>query len=246
VTISVKSLELHHLRHKNRQKSILSFLSNRITVFSYDERDMHAYNCHGIVLLGPTGSGKTPLGEALAECGINDHPAAHFDFGSNLRTAVTVPGNYPLLSPEDIALLERKLRDNALLEDHEFYIAERILGSFITTRNLGPGDYLILNGLPRHTGQAQALESLLALTLVIYLECTSEVVQDRIRSNAGGDRTHRSDDSTGEIERKLAIFAERTAPLLGYYRSCNIPVRTVHIEPGMSTAATAALTGLVN
>jgi len=200
-------------------------------------------HCHAILLLGPTSSGKTPLGDALAEKGINNHRAAHFDFGSHLREAVNNPQRYPLLTPADITLLERKLRDNALLEDHEFYIAERILGSFITTGNLGENDYLLLNGLPRHTGQAEALESLLSVTLVIYLECTSEVVMDRIRSNAGGDRTLRDDDSPGEVERKLDLFRQRTLPLLDYYKKRNIPIRRIPVKTGTSIHEVMMQTG---
>ncbi|MBN1758604.1 MAG: nucleoside monophosphate kinase [Chitinispirillaceae bacterium] len=205
---------------------------------------MAAYTGTTILLLGPTGSGKTPLGDALAAAGCNGRKTAHFDFGAQLRTAVEQPQRYPLLTPANITLLERKLCENALLEDSDFYIAERILGSFITTGNLGESDYLLLNGLPRHTGQAEALEPLLSVTLVIHLECTPEVVLDRIRSNAGGDRTLRNDDSTGEVERKLDTFRQRTLPLLEYYTKRNVPVRHITVETGMSIREMMMQTGL--
>ncbi len=206
---------------------------------------MPTFQCTTILLLGPTGSGKTPLGDALAAAGCNGRRTAHFDFGAHLRAAVTNPEHYPLLPPADVTLLKQKLLDNALLEDHEFYIAERILGSFVTTRNLDSDCCLILNGLPRHIGQAEALEALLSVSQVIYLECSPEVVLHRIHANAGGDRTERTDDSTAEIQRKLAIFTERTAPLCDFYRSRNIPVRTIRIEPELSTDSVVALTGFV-
>jgi adenylate kinase len=206
---------------------------------------MPPFQCTTILLLGPTGSGKTPLGDALAAAGCNGRRTAHFDFGAHLRAAVTTPEHYPLMAPADVTLLKQKLLDNALLEDHEFYIAERILGSFITTRNLDSDSCLILNGLPRHTGQAEALEALLSVSQVIYLECSPEVVLHRIHANTGGDRSERTDDSPAEIQRKLTIFTERTAPLCDFYRSRNIPVRTIRIEPGMSTETVLSMSRFV-
>ncbi len=38
-----------------------------------------------ILLLGPTGSGKTPLGQALEKKGLAGRRCVHFDFGANLR-----------------------------------------------------------------------------------------------------------------------------------------------------------------
>lgn len=38
-----------------------------------------------MVLLGPTGSGKTPLGHVFAARGFLNRRCAHFDFGENLR-----------------------------------------------------------------------------------------------------------------------------------------------------------------
>ena len=41
-----------------------------------------------IVLLGPTGSGKTPLGDLIERCGLWGAPCLHFDFGACLRSIV--------------------------------------------------------------------------------------------------------------------------------------------------------------
>jgi adenylate kinase family enzyme len=41
-----------------------------------------------ILLLGPTGSGKTPLGQVLERRGLWGHRCSHFDFGDNLREIV--------------------------------------------------------------------------------------------------------------------------------------------------------------
>ena len=40
---------------------------------------------NAVLLLGPTGAGKTPLGNYLEENGLGDCRCVHFDFGENLR-----------------------------------------------------------------------------------------------------------------------------------------------------------------
>ena len=190
-------------------------------------------DCRAILLIGPSGSGKTPLGEAMERQGFHGCRAVHFDFGSHLRAAVEHPEQYPLLTPADVTLLDRKLRTNALLEDSEFHLAEKIIFSFVAQKQIGRSQYIILNGLPRHVGQAKAVGSLVRVKEVIHLDCSAETVRTRISNNEGGDRTSRSDDSAAEVERKLEIFRERTLPLLDYYRKQSVPVRTVRIEKGM-------------
>jgi adenylate kinase family enzyme len=194
-------------------------------------------DCLATLLIGPTGSGKTPLGEAMERCGIRGCRAIHFDFGAHLRAAVAHPEKYPLLAPGDVAILDNKLRTNALLEDNEFHIAEKILVFFITHNRLCRGEYLILNGLPRHAGQAEALGSLIKVKEVINLDCSAEVVRHRIANNECNDRALRKDDSADEIERKLKIFKNRTLPLLDYYRKQGVPILSIRIEKGMGIDA---------
>jgi adenylate kinase len=187
-----------------------------------------------LLLLGPTGSGKSPLGDALAKQGISSQKAAHFDFGAHLRNAVAHPEDYPLLTPDDITLLTEKLMKNALLEDHEFYLAENIIRSFITNNYLKSDDVLIVNGLPRHVGQAQAINRIVKIETVVYLSCSPEVVLQRISMNTGGDRTERTDDSNREIERKLKTFEERTLPLIDYYKKQEIDIQTIIVTSTMT------------
>lgn len=194
-------------------------------------------DCHATLLIGPTGSGKTPLGEAMEHCGIRGCRAVHFDFGVHLRAAVAHPEKYPLLAPGDVTILDNKLRTNALLEDDEFYIAEKILTSFIAHNHLCRGEFLILNGLPRHVGQAEALGSLIKVKEVINLDCSAEVVWHRIVNNEGNDRALRKDDSSDEVERKLKIFQNRTLPLLDYYQKKGVTILSIRIEKGMGIDA---------
>ena len=171
-----------------------------------------------ILLLGPTGSGKTPLGELLERRGLWGHACRHFDFGANLREIVANNRPDERISASEIKFLRSVLQSGALLEDEHFLLAARILDRFLTAKHVQSGDWLVLNGLPRHAGQAKALEGILSVEAVIRLECMPETVLERIRTNAGGDRTERQDDAPEDVARKLAVFSARTASLVNYYQ----------------------------
>ena len=57
-----------------------------------------------ILLLGPTGSGKTPLGQVLEERGLWGHTSRHFDFGASLREIVACNQPDTSIAAEDISL----------------------------------------------------------------------------------------------------------------------------------------------
>jgi adenylate kinase family enzyme len=195
---------------------------------------MSANRHEALLLLGPTGSGKTPLGQVLAERGINTRPCAHFDFGDNLRTVAARSEEDADFSVDDIVFLRRVLETGALLEDKDFPIAERILKSFLTTSAQTASTMIILNGLPRHVGQASALEPLLDVQTVVQLHCTPRTVYERIASNTGGDRAERVDDQLHDIERKLEIFAQRTFPLVQHYQQQGARLVPINVTKDMT------------
>ncbi|MEC4675451.1 MAG: nucleoside monophosphate kinase [Nitrospirota bacterium] len=177
-----------------------------------------------ILIIGPTGAGKTPLGNIFAERGINGRRCRHFDFGNELRKAAT-PGPLPDgLTGDDRSFIEGVLNRGLLLENEHFHIAEKIIDHFLSCSGFREGDILVLNGLPRHTGQAKDMEGMAKVETLIVLECTAEDVFSRIRENSGGDRTGRTDDGMRLIREKLVILKERTSPLIDYYMAngCNI------------------------
>jgi adenylate kinase len=197
------------------------------------------------LLLGPTGSGKTPLGDGLERTGLRGRRCHHFDFGANLRAAVagrmadlksqisnlkSPSGQADLpFAPEEIRFLRRVLEQGALLEDQQFPLAARILDAFLARRSVQANDWLILNGLPRHAAQAAAVDRKVKVIGVIQLDCDAATVAGRLQRDSGGDRARRADDTDALVARKLAIYAERTLPLLHYYRSqgtsvLNVPV----------------------
>ncbi len=69
----------------------------------------------------------------------------------------------------------------------------------------------------------------MAVSIVIALECSAEAGFERIRTNAGGDRSGRVDDDPAAVARKLALYHSRTAPLIDHYASTGSAVLTVPV-----------------
>ena len=78
-----------------------------------------------LLILGATGTGKTPLGEFLEGNGLNGRRCVHFDFGSCLRAVADGTWLAPELTESDADFVRSVLESNALLEDGEFYIAKK-------------------------------------------------------------------------------------------------------------------------
>ena len=192
--------------------------------------DSSGFKYCAILIVGPTGSGKSPLGDLLEARGFRGKRCFHFDFGSNLRGAVAGSSPREPLTNDDVATIRFVLKSGALLEDEQFHVAEKILLGFVSKNGVEEGDIVVLNGLPRHIGQARMLDSIVKIERVIRLECSPEVVSGRIRANTGGDRTHRTDDSLDEIRNKLEIFHQRTVPLVDHYRERGAEVITIDID----------------
>lgn len=183
---------------------------------------------NAILLIGPTGSGKTPAGDFLENTRLDGCACHHFDFGEHLRKIAA--DGHPEISEADRQFLETVLRGGALLENTRFYLAETILRGFINDRELREEDILILNGLPRHVDQADDVCTLVNIVRVICFDCSPDVICERIAQNTGGDRIGRVDDDQAAIAAKLAIFKKRTLPLLDYFQKRGVPVHTICVD----------------
>jgi adenylate kinase family enzyme len=172
------------------------------------------------------------LGDALAARGFRGRRCHHFDFGARLREVAERGGAG--LGDDDVAFVRSVMAGGALLENETFHIARAILDDFLRQEQAGAGDLVILNGLPRHAGQARDVAGILEVVLVVALECPAETVYARIARNSGGDRAGRVDDSVDEIARKLETYAARTRPLLEHYAAAGTPCRRVPV--GVETA----------
>lgn len=186
-----------------------------------------------VLLVGPTGCGKSPLGQLLERVGLKGMKCLHFDFGKMLRK---INSERPAwLNHDEINTIEKMINTGALLEDEHFPIAKKILLRFINERKRENNNLIVLNGLPRHIEQAKAMENVIDIVAVVSLECAPEIVWERVRTNAGGDRSERTDDTLKEVKGRLVVFAERTVPMLKYYGGRGVPI--IHLPVAVKTSS---------
>jgi len=181
-----------------------------------------------ILLLGPTGAGKSPLGDHIEKKGLAGRRCLHFDFGAQLRSVAESNAPPEGFTGKEHAFIKDVLEKGLLLENEHFHIAEKIVGRFVGRGNLKE-EMLILNGLPRHADQARDLGRIVNMKGVVVLECSAEDVHARIRRNTGGDRTGRIDDDLQMVIRKLEIFHSRTASLVDYYAGAGCGVYRIKV-----------------
>ena len=182
-----------------------------------------------ILLVGHSNAGKTPLGALLeARTATSGRRLLHLDFGEHLRA--TVAGTFdPGLDARESAFLRSVMR-GTLLDDAHFGIARKVVHRFAEVRRLDPGrDVLVLNGMPRHVGQALACAAAgIDVKLVAFLDCPPEVALARKRlADAGSgheDRGHRDDAALDTFERKVRSFDEDTRPLLDHFTRLRVPI----------------------
>jgi len=172
---------------------------------------------NALLLLGPTGAGKSPLGDYLAAHGLAGRTCHHFDFGAELRAIASGETPARAYNKDEISFVHGVLEEGLLLENEHFRLAEKIIGLFLDGAGFGNNQILVLNGLPRHVGQAADIARIADVTVIVLLECSADDVLCRIEENVGGDREERMDDERRLVEKKLKIFHERTAPLVEYY-----------------------------
>jgi adenylate kinase len=157
-----------------------------------------------LVLLGAPGSGKgTQAARLKAALGV-----PHISTGDMLRAAVAA-GTPMGLKAKAVMDAGQLVSDDILLGMLEDRLAQ-------DDARAG----FILDGYPRNLAQADALDHLLAkigqpLDAVIKLEVPNEVIIGRceIRFQAEG----RADDNPETVRKRLAIYAEQTAPVADFY-----------------------------
>lgn len=80
----------------------------------------------------------------------------------------------------------------------------------------------ILDGFPRNTSQAEALDDILAdlngrISVVPFIQVSQDVVVARLLQRA--EIEGRADDNEETIRTRMKVYQEKTAPLLDYYTS---------------------------
>ncbi|EIL97494.1 adenylate kinase [Rhodanobacter sp. 115] len=157
-----------------------------------------------LVLLGAPGSGKgTQAARLKSDLGV-----PHISTGDMLRAAVAA-GTPTGLKAKAVMDAGQLVSDDILLA----MLEERLAQPDAATG-------FILDGYPRNLAQADALDHLLTrigqpLDAVIKLEVPNEAIIGRceIRFKAEG----RADDNPDTVRKRLAIYAEQTAPVADFY-----------------------------
>lgn len=157
-----------------------------------------------IVLLGAPGSGKGTQAKRLkVELGI-----AHISTGDLLRAAVKA--GTPL-----------GLQAKAVMEAGQLVSDDIVLG--LLEERLAQPDTrsgFILDGYPRNVAQANALDALLArigqpLHAVVKLNVPDADIVKRCEIRF--EQEHRADDNPETVRKRLAVYAEQTAPVADFY-----------------------------
>lgn len=78
-----------------------------------------------ILILRPTGSGKTPLGNCIERHGLKGSRCVHLDFGHELRCIAGSPARPGEFSQSEISCIKEVLHKGILLENEYYYIAEK-------------------------------------------------------------------------------------------------------------------------
>ena len=113
----------------------------------------HAMAVPAVLLVGPTGAGKTPYGEHIERHGWTAggtrcrQPAVHLDFGGELREAVasgTASDHAGALSAAQIGRVRRVLEEGSLLEESDVDIVRGVLQEFTQKHGLQAGGDTVL------------------------------------------------------------------------------------------------------
>jgi adenylate kinase len=158
-----------------------------------------------LVVLGPPGAGKgtqaVKLAEhfACADVATGDIFRANVAEGTELGRAAQEYMDRGDLVPDEVVI--------AMVMEH------------LASQDCQSG--FVLDGFPRTVNQAEALDRRLAeqgtpLEAALSFEVTEEELLRRLAGRAAAQ--HRADDAEQTIRHRLEVFADKTRPLIDYYR----------------------------
>ncbi|PCJ71601.1 MAG: adenylate kinase [Rhodobiaceae bacterium] len=165
-----------------------------------------------LIFLGPPGAGKGTQAERIQAA----HGLVQLSTGDMLRAAVA-------------AGTEVGKQAEALMARGDLVPDEVVVG-IIADRTEQPdcSNGYILDGFPRNVAQAEALDKMLAshgakLDAVIELGVEDSILLARIEKRAAETNgSARADDNAEALKKRLAVYHEQTAPLIGYYKNVGI------------------------
>jgi adenylate kinase len=158
-----------------------------------------------ILLLGPQGAGKGTQAKRISD----EYAIPHVASGEILRAEMAAGTD-----------LGRRVK---VIYDRGDLVSDDLMIELIRTRLEQPDTDagFVLDGFPRTTVQAEALDQILAdigrtFSVVFALQIPDEIAFERLRRRAVLEG--RADDTDEAIQRRLDNYHRETEPLIEYYR----------------------------
>ncbi|MFW6018566.1 MAG: adenylate kinase [Halapricum sp.] len=180
-----------------------------------------------VLLLGPPGAGKGTQSSNIAE----EFDVEHVTTGDALRSNKEM----------DISDMDTAYDTPGEYMDQGELVPDAVVNA-IVEEALTSADGFVLDGYPRNLEQAEQLEDMTDLDVVISLSVGEEELVDRLTGRrvcddcganyhvefnppevegvcdeCGGELIHREDDTEQAVRNRLDVFEENTAPVIEYY-----------------------------
>jgi adenylate kinase len=195
-----------------------------------------------LIFLGPPGAGKGTYASRLTPIlGI-----PHISTGDTVRDEIK--------AQTELGKTIREYSDKGELVPDEIII--RLLAKRLRKPEYERG--FILDGFPRTIKQAEALDEILKIDLVINVNVPDEIIikrlsnrivckrcgtiynkltlkpkRDNICDECGGELYQREDDKLEVIQERLNVYRKKTEPLIEYYRKKDL-LKNVHCNDLMT------------
>ncbi|MCH5162690.1 MAG: adenylate kinase [Clostridiales bacterium] len=186
-----------------------------------------------IIIMGAPGSGKGT--QAAMICKAHDIP--HVSTGDLLRKNIA--------DGTELGKKAKAYMDAGQFVPDELVIA--LLKARIAESDCKKG--FLLDGFPRNAAQAEVLDGIVKIDVALYLETDLDALADRVASRrvcpkcgystsaaaapdgkckeCGETLIIRDDDKREVVENRLKVYAEKTAPLVDYYKAKGV-LKTVN------------------
>ena len=158
------------------------------------------------ILFGPPGAGKGTQATSMVE----KYNLRHISTGELLRKEIA--------TGSELGLKAKSLIDSGALVPDEI-VEGMIESEFRTVKDVNG---FLLDGFPRTTAQAEALDKMLAktseeVTAVVSIMIPDEMIKERIKHRASIEG--RADDANDDtINNRIKTYHEKTEPLVEYYK----------------------------
>jgi len=181
-----------------------------------------------ILIMGPPGAGKGTQSSNIVEA----YGVDHITTGDALRANKEM----------DISDMDTEYDTPGEYMDAGDLVPDAVVNA-IVEKALGEADGYVLDGYPRNAEQADELEEMTDLDIVLSISVAREELIDRLTGRrvcdgcgtnyhveydqpetegvcdeCGGDLVQREDDNRESVETRLDVFEKNTAPVIDHYR----------------------------